>query len=64
MIENDVKKLRTERQLSQMELSKIADVSRPVISNLENGKQKDLNLATMKKISKALNKNLKEVFFL
>lgn len=63
-MKNRIKELRLKRNLSQEEFSKICEVSRPLISKLENQKMKDVSFSIMRKISKGLNKKVEEVFFL
>lgn len=62
-MKNKIKELRLNRGLSQEELSNISKVSRPLISRLENNKRDDVSFSIMRKISKALNKKVEEVFF-
>ena len=48
--------------MTQQKLSEISGVSRPYISLLESEKVKTIKLSTMESISKALKKNISEIF--
>ena len=63
-MKNRVKEFRTQRGLTQDELSLLANVSRPIISNLENNKKENLSYLMMKSIANALKRKVDEVFFL
>lgn len=63
-MKNKVKQYRIERDLTQEELALLSNVSRPIISDLENNKKTDLKLSIMRKIAKALKQDVTEVFFL
>lgn len=60
---NNVFYYRKLAKLSQEELSKKSTVSRTTISNLENNIKVVITNATMKKIAKALNRTVYEVFY-
>lgn len=57
-----IKDLRDEKNLSQEELAKKADVSRTIISDLENGKKNNITLNTLKKIAEALEVQVNDIF--
>lgn len=60
------KKLRIARinaELSQKELAKISGVSNDYISGLELGRQKNPGLDVVKRLCKALDKTVEELFF-
>lgn len=57
-----LKELRELRGLSIYELEDISDVSSSYINNLENGYKKNPSLKTMKKLAKALNVSVAELF--
>lgn len=50
----DIKKLRKQKGLTQEELSKIAQISRPTISKLENGYFGSISVVTLDSILSAL----------
>ena len=59
----NLKIARIKKGLNQKELAEIAGVSRHQIVSLENGRSKNPNLETIKKISKALDVSPLELFF-
>lgn len=61
---NKVKEIRIEKGLSQEELANKSNISRYLISKIENGDDVNLTKNTMISISKALDKPVVEVFML
>lgn len=62
-MKNKVKEIRLAMNMSQEELSKRADVSRPTISMIENHRLKNIESNTMFKIAIALGKDIGDIFF-
>lgn len=58
-----IKHYRELQNMSQEELAKKAEVSRTIISGLENGTLKVTTNTTMEKISKALGIGIVELFY-
>lgn len=54
---------RIKKNLSQEKLSKISNVSRATISQLEKGNIDSVKVATLKKIAAALDSSIEELFF-
>ena len=63
-VKNRVKEEREIQGLSQEQLSNKADVSRTIISELENGKTDVITNVTLEKIAKALGKKITDIFFI
>lgn len=63
-MKNRVKEFREQLGMTQEELSEKSGVSRTTISGFENGTIEITTNTTMDKISTALNKKTKTVFFL
>lgn len=61
-VDNKVKEIRVKKGLSQEELANKSNISRYLISKIENGKDVNLTKNTMISISKALEKSVVEVF--
>ncbi|MBU5451400.1 helix-turn-helix transcriptional regulator [Acetivibrio sp. MSJd-27] len=61
-MKNNIKIFRKKQNMTQQKLSEISGVSRPYISLLESEKVKTIKLSTMESISKALEKNISEIF--
>ena len=61
MILSRIKEHRERRGLTQIELSKIADVGRATIAALETGKRKRVHPATRQKLAKALKVNPRDL---
>lgn len=59
-----IKEARLEKGLSQEELSERANVSRAVISGLESGRTTVTTTETLRKIAKALDKQVSEIFLI
>ena len=62
-MKNRVKELRERLNLSQEEFSKLTNISRPHISEIENGKVKEIGSSVMFKISKVLGEPIENIFF-
>ncbi len=63
-METKIKEFRREQNLTQAELSAKSNVSRSIIAQLESGTREVITTDTMKKIAKALNKSVEEIFLL
>ncbi|WP_295562016.1 helix-turn-helix transcriptional regulator [uncultured Holdemanella sp.] len=63
-MDNKVKEIRIKKGLSQEELANKSNISRYLISKIENGEDVNLTKNTMISISKALEKPVIEVFML
>lgn len=63
-MKNILKEIREKKGLSQEELSRKSNVSRTIISELENGKTDVITNVTLEKIAKALNKKVVDIFFI
>lgn len=63
-METKIKEFRREQNLTQAELSAKSKVSRSIIAQLESGTREVITTDTMKKIAKALNKSVEEIFLL
>lgn len=63
-VDNKVKEIRIKKGLSQEELANKSNISRYLISKIENGEDVNLTKNTMISISKALEKPVVEVFML
>ena len=59
---NSIKFFRTEQKITLYELSQKTNLSIGYLSHLENGSRDNPSYKTMIKISKALNKEIGEVF--
>lgn len=62
-LKNRVKEERELQGLSQEQLSNKSEVSRTIISELENGKTDVITNVTLEKIAKALGKKVIDIFF-
>ncbi len=60
---NNLKKIRTSKNLTIRELSEKTGISAGYLCHLENGTRSNPSKDVMEKISKALNKNIMEIFF-
>lgn len=58
-----IKEMREKRGISQEELSKLSNVSRVTISQLENDESKNASVKTLLKIAKALDAPLDAIFY-
>lgn len=63
-MDNKVKEIRVKKGLSQEELANKSNISRYLISKIENGEDVNLTKNTMISISQALEKPVIEVFML
>lgn len=63
-LKNRVKEERELQGLSQEQLSNKSEVSRTIISELENGKTGVITNITLEKIAKALDKKVTDIFFI
>lgn len=61
-MKNKVKEYRVEQNLTQEELAKKANVSRYLISRIENGDDVNITKNTMLSIAEALNSNESDIF--
>ncbi|MFR3727716.1 helix-turn-helix transcriptional regulator [Lacrimispora sp.] len=57
-----IKEKREELKMSQVELSQKSNVSRTIISGLENGTIKVTTTETLLKLAKALNAKISDIF--
>lgn len=62
-LKNRVKEEREIQGMSQEQLSNKSEVSRTIISELENGKTDVITNVTLEKIAKALGKKVTDIFF-
>jgi len=58
---DNLKRIRTERGISQSDIAKSLGVSRGFVSNIENGKRNP-TLATISRLAKAINVPTEELF--
>lgn len=63
-VTNNLREWRKKRGMTQEELSAKADVSRTIISGLENGVISTTTTDTILKLAKALNVSVPKIFFL
>lgn len=63
MINNKIRKLRLQKSLSMKELAEKSNISVSYLSLLEKEKRKNPSKEIMKKISKALEEDIMEIFF-
>lgn len=61
-MEYRIKECREKLKMSQMELSKKANVSRSIISGLESGSVSVTTTETLSKIASALGKKVSDIF--
>lgn len=59
---NNVKVLRQEKHMSQVQLASKANISRPYLSDIENGKVVP-SITTAKNIATALEDSIENIFF-
>lgn len=59
----DIKGIRKKKGISIRELSKITNISRSYLSELENNKKINPTLQSLIKIASALNVNVKDLFY-
>lgn len=60
---SEIKDARIRQGLSQQELAEKAHVSRTIISGLETGRITTTTTGTLRKIAKALNTTISDIFF-
>lgn len=58
---NNLKRIRTEKGVSQADIAKSLGVSRGFVSNIENGKRNP-TLSTISRLAEALNVSTEELF--
>lgn len=63
-MKNNLKVKREEKKMTQQELSKISNVSRPTISQIENGSLKNIKSSTMIKLATALDCDISDIFYM
>ena len=56
-----LKNIRSERNMTQLELSKLSGVSQPYINELENSKKKNPSVSVLKKLAETLGVKLSEL---
>lgn len=64
MVKNRLKELRTERGISQEELSEMCGISRATLSKIENNEEVNVNTRTITKISDAFEVKPSEIFLM
>lgn len=60
---NKLKEIRKSKGITQEDLSKLSGISRQTIITIENGKDVNVSVETLKKISKALHCKITDIFF-
>ena len=63
-IENRLRDVRKKKRISQDELARMSGVSRTTISNIEKGVEEQVKTDTLFKLSAALGKKVRNIFFL
>lgn len=63
-MQNRLKEIRENKEMSQEELSQKSTVSRTIISELENGKTEVITNVTMEKLANALGEKVTNIFFI
>lgn len=61
MIGDNIRRIRSEKDISMSELAKITGLSRYTINNIEYSRLKDIRLSTLQKIAAALNVDIAEL---
>lgn len=61
-MKNNIKEYREKLNMTQIELAKKSEISRYLISQLENGEDVNITKKTMVQIANALNANVLEIF--
>lgn len=64
MYNNKIKIIRKQNGITLDELSKLTGISSGYLCHLEKGSRKNPSLSVMEKISKALNRDITEIFFI
>lgn len=63
-METKIREIREMQNMSQAELAQKADVSRTIISGLENGTVEVTTTKTLSRIAEALGKSVSDIFLL
>lgn len=63
-MENILKKIREEKNMTQEQLAEKSRVSRTIISELENGKTDVITNITLERLATALDKRITDIFFI
>jgi len=63
MFQTNLKKVRKEKNITLEQLSKITGISIGYLCHLEQGTRKNPSIEVMEKLSKALEKDVAELFF-
>ena len=63
MYKNNIKKIRKEREMKQIDLAQKSGISVGYLCHLENGSRSNPSIGVMENISFALRKSVAEVFF-
>lgn len=58
-----IKKIRLQKKISIYELSKLTDLSRTYIRDLENNRRLNVSLSVLYKLASALEVNIKDLFY-
>lgn len=61
---NRLREVREEEEISQEELARKSTVSRTIISELENQKTEVITNITLEKLANALNRKVTDIFFI
>lgn len=61
-MENNLRKIREEKGITQEELAEMAGISRVTISKLETNGSEGIKLSTMKALGKALDVSIESIF--
>lgn len=64
MYKNKIEKIRKEKGITLQKLAELSNISAGYLCHLEKGSRNNPSLEVMKRIAKALNKSVTEVFFL
>lgn len=63
MIVFRIKQIREHKNISAYKLSKMTDISRSYLSEIENNKIMNVSLSALMKIAEALDVNIKDLFY-
>ena len=63
-MENNIRKIRQEKGLTIIQLSKLSNTSKAYLYHLENGTRNNPSYDIMKNIAKSLGKEITDVFIL
>lgn len=61
-MDNNLKQIRNEKNITQQELSEKSGIARSIISELENGRSESITTKTMVALAKALGVPVKDIF--